>query len=142
MAKKKEITLDVLSEQIANLAKHTDYQIDDLAAMTMRGFSDMQDQMDKRFGGMQSEMDKRFGGMQSEMNKRFAEVNHELQKQRAEISALRTELRTGLTDLSLRISSLEKMAKEDIAVLGDEIFVLKKRIEKLEKNYLELKNAH
>ena len=122
------------------MAKKKQVTIDDLAVMVARGFDDLEG----RFSDLEGRMNLRFDHVDkkfAEADKKFTNIDYQLRQVRSEISSLRVELRTSITSISLRLASIEKMTKEDISVLGDEIFNLKKRIEILEKNYLKLKSA-
>jgi len=126
--KEKEISINELARQMADGFAEIKCDNNDFAIAVAKGFDEANEKSDKRFSNIESQIkilnskfdlhDAEFKIIGSQMDKGF----RELQKEAEEIK--------------LRLDKIERITKEDISALGDEVYHIKLRTKKL-----ELKNS-
>lgn len=97
--------------------------INDLAQVTANGFAEVHEKFDNKIDGLRAEMQQGFSSLRSEIKSKFDEVKEEI-----------VELREEVKHLSLR-------TKEDADAVAQDVLVINRRLDDLEKRVSALQIA-
>ncbi len=134
---KKNLTINDLATQIDNQGKILGGRIDELA--------DRVGSQGKGADARMNKTDARFDELIKTLETRFDDMDKQFQELKLEVHGLSTRIDVLEAKINERFNSLERMVKEDIGTLGDEIYNVRSRLnarlDKIEKRYLKLRAA-